>query len=45
MAIIACSCEHKSQDRLNGKGKRVMNWSAKKESYGCTVCGKRHGRK
>lgn len=47
MAIIACTCKHAAQDRLHGRGRRVMNWSpeGKKNSYGCTVCGKRHNKR
>lgn len=41
---IACDCEHKGQDEIYGKGKRLGNATQKgtKDSvvYRCTVCGK-----
>jgi hypothetical protein len=42
--IIVCTCEHKEQDELHGKYKRVGNYigSSTKDSpkARCTVCGK-----
>ncbi len=37
--IKRCSCNHAYQDRVNGKGKRLMNYSVKANKYRCTVCG------
>ena len=41
--IKSCKCVHKGQDKLNGKGKRVYNETAKGTAqspvYRCTVCG------
>ena len=34
--IKDCTCEHKEQDRLHGKGKRVYNKGEKMAR--CTVC-------
>lgn len=36
--IIKCTCNHKAQDELNGKGMRVANTGTKEVR--CTVCGK-----
>ncbi len=43
--IIKCSCEHKYQDKVYGKGRRVMNPTSSMGQYRCTVCGaeKIHG--
>lgn len=39
--IISHDCDHKYQDKVYGKGKRVMNAVVKTEGYWrCTVCGK-----
>lgn len=42
--IRFCSCNHKGQDDLHGKGRRVFNKLKGKtstdERYRCTVCGK-----
>ena len=39
--IKKCTCDHKSQDELHGKGNRVMNATAKAPpTYRCTVCGR-----
>lgn len=42
--ILPCTCEHKAQDELHGKGMRVFNWAKnannKQGGYRCTVCGK-----
>lgn len=42
--IITCTCEHKTQDELHGKQKRVANPTTKKSgdktTYRCTVCNK-----
>ena len=35
--IINCKCEHESQDKIHGKGRRVGNETLK-GSYRCTVC-------
>lgn len=34
--IATCTCTHKGQDELHGRGKRVFNLG--KTSYRCTVC-------
>jgi len=39
--ILRCTCTHKDQDRIHGKGKRVHNLVAKRvnpQFYRCTVC-------
>jgi len=36
--IKTCTCEHKDQDQMYGKNRRVMNETGK--GYRCTVCGK-----
>lgn len=39
--VIACTCQHKGQDAIHGKGMRVMNecrGTSGKETYRCTVC-------
>lgn len=40
--IINYDCNHEGQDKLHGKGKRVMNSvdKAPLPTYRCTVCGK-----
>jgi len=40
--IKPCTCEHKSQDKLYGKGRRVFNLGLKGAT--CTVCGKTSGK-
>jgi len=44
MAVKSCTCKHKDQDDMNGKGKRVHNPTTKatgtKTVYRCTVCKK-----
>lgn len=45
--VIQCKCVNKGQDKLHGKGKRVMNSTNKKFSdnshdYRCTVCKEIH---
>lgn len=41
--IQKCKCENKGQDKLHGKGNRVMNRlqpvPGRKDRYRCTVCG------
>lgn len=37
--IMACSCQHPSQDELYGKGMRLWNRLGESDSYRCTVCG------
>lgn len=39
--IKKCSCKHEVQDKLYGKGMRVMNPTQKKE-WRCTACGAQH---
>ena len=34
--ILKCTCKHKEQDELHGKGKRVFNKTT--NGYKCTVC-------
>ena len=36
--IMKCSCKHKQQDKLHGKGNRVFNKTMKLNTYRCTVC-------
>lgn len=39
--IKKCNCKNKGQDKLHGKGMRVMNQTYKGKSgssYRCTVC-------
>jgi len=39
--ILQCTCEHRFQDRVYGRGRRVMNQCKPKQpkpSYRCTVC-------
>lgn len=42
----SCTCHHEYQDLLYGKGKRVMNSTAKQDKdymeVRCTVCSKVH---
>lgn len=42
--IKTCTCQHPGQDEIHGKGKRVVNQTAKttgtQKVYRCTVCGK-----
>jgi hypothetical protein len=44
--IVSCTCKHKFQDKMYGKGKRVTTKSSDKGKnavvYRCTVCGKEH---
>jgi len=48
--ILPCSCKNEGQDKLHGKGKRVMNETSKSlgdntHEYRCTVClAVHHGR-
>lgn len=37
--IMACSCQHTSQDEIYGKGMRLWNQLGDSDSYRCTVCG------
>jgi len=41
--VLACSCDHKEQDRLHSRNFRVHNMTRNtdenKASYRCTVCG------
>jgi len=42
MAILRCTCKHKSQDRLHGKQRRVCNRMRPMGGgirFRCTVCG------
>ena len=39
--ISSCTCKHKEQDKLHGKGNRVFNQGTKE--YRCTVCGNKKG--
>ncbi len=36
MAVFNCSCTHKAQDEIYGKGRRLFNMG--KANYRCTVC-------
>lgn len=36
MAVMNCSCDHQSQDKIHGKGKRVFNKTM--GGFRCTVC-------
>ena len=36
--ILPCGCEHEYQDKKYGKGMRVHNFTAKTETWRCTVC-------
>lgn len=38
--IKNCTCSNEFQDKLYGKGKRVMNECAKGTACRCTVCSK-----
>jgi len=38
--IKTCYCDHEYQDKVYGKGKRVMNKKAEGKGWRCTVCGK-----
>lgn len=35
-----CTCKHDAQDKIYGKGNRLMNEYSK--GYRCTVCGKEY---
>ena len=37
--IKRCTCEHKYQDSVYGRGLRVHNSNQKGDEYSCTVCG------
>lgn len=41
--ILPCTCQHKQQDEMYGKGNRVWNECKRKTSnwarWRCTVCG------
>ncbi len=47
-AKVKCSCEHKAQDEMHGKGVRIANATAKQDDKGgtadvrCTVCSHVH---
>ena len=41
--VLKCTCKNDYQDRVYGKGRRVMNYTTKSKSndtavYRCTVC-------
>jgi len=36
--ILICKCEHKDQDAMYGKQRRVHNAMRKEKTYKCTVC-------
>ena len=36
--VLNCKCEHKEQDKMYGKGKRLFNYCADNASARCTVC-------
>lgn len=41
--ILPCTCDHKDQDQLHGKGRRVHNMLASSKQGGvrearCTIC-------
>jgi hypothetical protein len=36
--VQSCTCVHKQQDEIHGKGRRVFNYAKKNESWRCTVC-------
>ncbi len=38
--VLPCTCSHRAQDEMYGKGKRVMNWAKKASGWRCTVCGR-----
>jgi len=41
--VKRCNCQHKSQDKLYGKGNRVHNIGRgrnNEKTHRCTVCGK-----
>ena len=40
--ILNCTCEHESQDKIHGKGRRVHNLTGKYR-HRCTVCGNETG--
>ena len=40
MVIAKCDCVHEYQDKIHGKGKRLMN-EDKSGDVKCTVCGKK----
>lgn len=44
--IVNCICDHKGQDELHGKNRRVANLldggKSPKKTYKCTVCGREH---
>ena len=37
--IMACGCQHSSQDKMYGPGMRLWNQLGDSDSYRCTVCG------
>lgn len=37
--IMACGCNHSSQDEMYGPGMRLWNRLGDSDSYRCTVCG------
>ena len=39
MAILNCTCKNAGQDALHGAGRRVMNETAKENTFRCTSCG------
>lgn len=41
--IRKCTCTHKGQDSIYGKGMRVFNDATKESKYRCTVCLKEEG--
>ena len=43
--IKTCLYEHKAQDELHGKQRRVMNFADKAKVFTCTVCGRKYGAK
>lgn len=38
--IMRCTCDHKGQDALHGRGMRVFNERTNNKAARCTVCGK-----
>lgn len=44
--VAKCNCNHEFQDKIYGKGMRVMNnapsKNAKPNRYRCTVCKREH---
>lgn len=41
--ISTCTCTHKGQDKIHGKGRRVHN-KTNNEGYRCTVCKNEKGK-